>query len=175
MEKEYTISDQLILTRDCRQLEQDKARLEDNLERKKREALSAMDLVKKETEKLKEIQELSIKTHDKIREDQIAWNTEKRLAQEELESKQVETTKILNQGGYIKLQAQKLLQTEQALVTRENAVSVRESVLKEREDKAKESETKAAKLNKEAEKLLETNQNKSKELKQKFLEEINKW
>lgn len=174
--KEYTISDQLILTRDCQQLEQDKSRLEENLERKKREALSAIDLVKKEAEKLKDIQNLEIKTHDKIREDQIAWNTEKRLAQEELESKQGEVTKILNREGYIKLQSQKLLQIEQGLVIRENEVSAREQKVTERENAVDISDKEALKNKKDAEKLLETNQKKAIELKEKFLKDVeNLW
>lgn len=173
---DVTLNDQLILTRDIQQLQLEKSRTEDTLERKKRELLSALDLSKKENEKLKGIQELQIKTMNDIRQSQLDWNTEKRLAQEELEAKQSEVTKILNRESYIKLQEQKLRQVETGLSKRENETSEKERGFVEREKEVRVLELQAIKLQKEAEKLLEENQSKASELREKFLKDIeNLW
>ena len=170
-----TLSDQLILNREVQQLQSDKDRVESSLEQKKRELLAALDLSKKESEKLKGLTELQVKIQNEIHEAKIKWNAEKLEQEEKLKSKQTEVTKILNREGYIKLQEQKLRQVENGLITRETSINEKEQAFIEREEKVKLMEEEASKHLKSAELNLQKSEAQVQELKESILKEINNW
>jgi uncharacterized protein (DUF3084 family) len=172
---ESTLSDQLILNREVQNLQSEKSRLEDSLEQKKRELLSALDLSKKESEKIKGFTELQVKIQNEIHEAKIKWNAEKLEQEEELKTKQTETTKILNRENYVKLQEQKLKQFETGLFERENKVNEREQAFIEREEKVKAMEEEAQKHLKTATARLEKSKSDVSKLKESILKDINNW
>lgn len=169
------LKDQLILDRDIKQLQQDKSQIEEGVERKKRELLSVMDLVKKETEKLKINQELNTKALNEISNAQIKWNQEKREQEDLLDKEKIEVKKILNRESFIKTQEQKLKQTENGLIERETAIAEKEKGFTEREKEISSKEDRVNKLVKQGEQHLETAQEKVKGLKDKVLADINNW
>lgn len=169
------LSDQLLLERDIQQLQQDKTRLEDNLERKKRELLAALDLVKKEADKLRQIQDEQVKVLDRIRDEKLAWAAEKRQQEEDLDSKQAAVTKILNRETFVKIETQKLVKQQEAVKQRELIVAEHEAARQSKLDAVVARETAVASQEKALEKQAKATKAAAIKLKEQFLKTITAW
>jgi hypothetical protein len=169
------LEQQIILQRDIEQLQRDNSSLEDKNSRLKKESISILDLIEKQKTKLKELEEQSVRVLDKVRDEKIAWESQKREETEKIQAKELQANKIINREGYVRVQEKELLRRQAEVNQQSQATAVKEATFAQREELVKNLELQADKHWEEAKKTADAMRINLKKLQEKILADINKW
>lgn len=169
------LEQQLILERDIKQAQQDNSRLVDKNEQLKKDSISFISLIEKQKKTLKDLEEQSVKVLDKVRDEKVTWENQKREEQEKLQAKELVANKILNRENYVKVQEQELLKRQAEATRQEQTTAVKEASFSQREELIKNLEAQADKHWQEAKKVSEYSKQAMETLKENIVKEINNW
>lgn len=169
------LEQEIILKRDVEQLQRDNSQLQDKNERLKKESLAVINLIEKQKNTLKKLEEESVKVLDRVRDEKVAWESQKADEAAKLEARELAANKILNREGYVKHQEQGLIKKQAEVARQAQATAEKEATFVQREELVKNLESQADKHWQEAKKVMEYAKESLNSLQEKIIKEVNKW
>lgn len=169
------LEQQLILERDIKQLQQDNSRLQDKNDRLKKESLSILELIEKQKKTLKSLEEEAVKEKDRIRDEKIAWESQKREEEYKVQQKELAATKILNREDFVRSQEQKLAKKEVEVKAQAQANAEVEKGFAEREVEVQKKELEVKKNVEASQKVTSYAKEALEKVKLSIIKEVNSW